>query len=217
MNPIPTNATTQDPEEVEDTLSLCDLPLHYQGSDSPVSPNSPSHPQDLFDFSFNPRSASFNSSIVFCGKIVEEQKRDEIDDFSVDQSRYLFPLSSARLMNSEHKKFRDNSGKAGVVNSKPASLESAARFGSCRYGSSRKHNVLIGLARIPAKMELSDIKKRQSKRNPAPLFVMEGGGQPDLTVKGGGVGLRALMKPLRCRAHLARALAKASLGCIGYV
>ncbi|KAL3579298.1 hypothetical protein D5086_020802 [Populus alba] len=36
--------------------------------------------------------------------------------------------------------------------------------------SSRKHKVLIGLAKIPTKMDLGDIKKRQSRQAPAPMI-----------------------------------------------
>ncbi|KAK3232379.1 hypothetical protein Dsin_004260 [Dipteronia sinensis] len=78
---------------------------------------------------------------------------------------------------------------------------------------SRKHKVLFGLAKIPTKMELSDIKKRQSKRNPAPVV-------PGETAVGGG-GKRhssVLVVPFKqCGVHIASVLAKASFGCVSRV
>ncbi|TXG49574.1 hypothetical protein EZV62_025449 [Acer yangbiense] len=79
---------------------------------------------------------------------------------------------------------------------------------------SRKHKVLFGLAKIPTKMELSDIKKRQSKRNPAPVVPGE-----TSVVDGGGVGGKrhgsVLVVPFKqCGVHIASVLAKASFGCV---
>ncbi|KAK2633921.1 hypothetical protein Ddye_028713 [Dipteronia dyeriana] len=73
---------------------------------------------------------------------------------------------------------------------------------------SRKHKVLFGLAKIPTKMELSDIKKRQSKRNPAPVV-------PGETAVGGKGNGSVLVVPFKqCGVHIASVLAKASFGCV---
>ncbi|XP_007009764.2 PREDICTED: uncharacterized protein LOC18586356 [Theobroma cacao] len=206
-------------EELEEALSLCDLPLENQVLDpfDHHPPTSPSH--ELFEFPFTLNTFSNNKDdIVFCGKLIKEQDFDDLDD----QSRYLFPLSSARLLNSDKKDL----GSLCLAKSKPNSALSTKFFKSqscSSSSSSRKHKVLIGLAKIPPKMELSDIKKRQSRRNPSPMFPPVAAGDLEVVAAGDGCGGRrrghhwGLVRPLRCRANLATALAKASLGCIPHV
>ena len=203
-------------EELEETLSFCDLPLENQDLDQSLSfhhsPNSPSH--ELFQFPFIPNTPLNNKNyIVFCGKLIKER------DFDDDQSRYLFPLSSARQLNN-HKK---DLGSLYSLNSRPKPSLSTKSFRSQSSCSSlRKHKVLIGLAKIPPTMELSDIKKRQSRKNPSPMFPPVAA--DDLKVVDAGEGCSAgcrrghhwsLLRPLRCRARLVSALAKAS--CIPHV
>ncbi|KAK1571238.1 hypothetical protein Q3G72_013869 [Acer saccharum] len=82
---------------------------------------------------------------------------------------------------------------------------------------SRKDKVLFGLAKIPTKMELSDIKKRQSKRNPAPMVP----GETEVIVDGSGGRKRhglVLVVPFKqCGVHVASVLAKASFGCASHM
>ncbi|XP_022764303.1 uncharacterized protein LOC111309532 [Durio zibethinus] len=206
-------------EELEETLSFCDLPLEDQDIDQSLSfnksPNSPSY--EHFEFPFIPNtSLRKNKDIVFCGKLIKEQGFDGDDD---GQSRYLFPLSSARLLNNKKKDL----GSIYLVNSKPNSSLSTKSFRSQSCSFSRKQKVLIGLAKMPPKMELSDIKKRQSRRNPSPMFPPAASGDLEVVAAGkscsgdsGGGGRRShLWGLLRCRAQLASALAKAS--CIPHV
>ncbi|XWS75119.1 hypothetical protein CRYUN_Cryun01aG0057900 [Craigia yunnanensis] len=199
-------------EELEETLSFCDLPLENQELDEPFSShhsqNSPSH--ELFEFPFIPNTPLNNKhDIVFCGKLIKEQGFDvDVDD----QSRYLFPLSSARLLNNNKKDL----GSLSLVNSKLNSSLPSKSFRSQSCSSSRKHKVLLGLSKIPPKMELSDIKKRQSRRNPSPMFPPVVPGDLEVVAAGDGYGAGGgrrghhwgLLRPLRCRP---------SLGCIPHV
>ncbi|KAF9674849.1 hypothetical protein SADUNF_Sadunf10G0169600 [Salix dunnii] len=76
--------------------------------------------------------------------------------------------------------------------------------------SSRKHKVLIGLAKVPSKMELSDIKKRQSRQAPAPMIpaAMLAGDEKRLLMgfdrsgKSNQKGRGEFAKPLKCRTYL---------------
>ncbi|MFQ6621990.1 hypothetical protein Gotur_002458, partial [Gossypium turneri] len=154
-------------EELDETLSLCDLSLeNYQDLDdtSHHSPNSPSYGHQFFEFPIIPRTPLNNNKandIVFCGKLIKEQGFVHGDNG--DQS------------------FRSQSS------------------------SFRKYKVLIGISKIEPKMELNDMKKRQSRRNhPLPMFppvatgdmaVLEAGDGCDA---GGKRGHRwSLLRPLK--------------------
>jgi hypothetical protein len=51
-----------------------------------------------------------------------------------------------------------------------ASISTGSFWDQYSSSNSRKHKVLIGFAKIPTKIELSDIKKRQSRQAPAPMI-----------------------------------------------
>ncbi|XVE68952.1 hypothetical protein DITRI_Ditri09bG0111200 [Diplodiscus trichospermus] len=206
----------RDQDELEETLSFCDLSLENQElhheflSSHHHSPSSPSH--EHFEFPFIPNNSTKND-IVFCGKLIKEQGLDGDGD---DQSRYLFPLSSARLSNNKKKDL----GSLSFVDSKRNSSSSSTKNFRSQSSSfsSRKHKVLIGVAKITPMMELSDIKKRQSRRNPSPMVPPMAPGDLEAVAAGGRRGHHwGLLKPLRCRGHLVSALARATLGCIPHV
>ncbi|KAF5729513.1 hypothetical protein HS088_TW21G01680 [Tripterygium wilfordii] len=64
---------------------------------------------------------------------------------------------------------------------------------------------------MPPRMELSEIKKRQSKRSPRPMFLVA-----EVSGDDGGAGRvnSGLLGPWRHRSLLLTVLAKASHGCI---
>ncbi|KAB1993376.1 hypothetical protein ERO13_D13G023700v2 [Gossypium hirsutum] len=174
-------------EELEETLSFCDLSLENDqdlDDTSHHSPNSPSYGHDIFEFPFIPNTPLNNNNkandIVFGGKLIKE-KEFVGGDGDGDQS-----------------------------------------FRSQSYSCLRKHKALIGITKIEPKMELSDMKKRQSRRNhPLPMFPPMANG--DMAVVDTGDGCNAggkrghrwsLLKPLRCRPNLFSTATKASLGCI---
>ncbi|TYI97491.1 hypothetical protein E1A91_D01G147200v1 [Gossypium mustelinum] len=154
-------------EELDETLPLCDLSLeNYQDLDdtSHHSPNSPSYGHQFFEFPIIPSTPLNNNKandIVFCGKLIKEQGFVRGDNG--DQSRYLFHLSSTKKFNNNKKDL----GSLYLVNPKPNSTKSFRSQSS----SFRKYKVLIGISKIEPKMELNDMKKRQSRRNhPLPMF-----------------------------------------------
>ncbi|XVF83278.1 hypothetical protein PTKIN_Ptkin16aG0473600 [Pterospermum kingtungense] len=208
-------------EELEETLSFCDLPLDgYQEliDDHHPSPNSPSH--QLFEFPFIPNTTHFNNKndIIFCGKLIKTQEFDDANGGGDDRSRYLFPLSSARLLNNNNNNNNNKKdlGSVSFAKRNPNSSSLIKSFRSQSYSSSsssRRYKVLIGLAKVPQKMELSDIKKRQSRRNPSPMFPPPPVVSADLEVVSAGDGCRggggrrrghpwSLWRPLRCIPHV---------------
>ncbi|KAB2635939.1 hypothetical protein D8674_026473 [Pyrus ussuriensis x Pyrus communis] len=74
-------------------------------------------------------------------------------------------------------------------------------FGTCRShqqsSNSRKHKVFIGLVKYQPEMEMNEIRKRQSQRAPAPMFLVISSGE-QLSVacgrSGSGKGHWGLMK-----------------------
>jgi hypothetical protein len=59
-----------------------------------------------------------------------------------------------------------------IETSKPsqAPISTGSFWDQYSSSNSRKHKVLIGFAKIPTKIELSDIKKRQSRQAPTPMI-----------------------------------------------
>ncbi|KAM1019806.1 hypothetical protein ACFX15_040401 [Malus domestica] len=191
-------------EVEEDALSFCDLPLHDDVGESEENPMaSASYSSDLdafFEFPVDPIRGYIPMDVVFCGKPIHlrnEEPQIENPFFSRSES---FKFSSP---------------------SHPHSHRSESELVSCRSHSpssnSRKHKVLIGLVKYQPEMDMNEIRKRQGRRTPAPMFPVISGGEL-ASVGGGrsgsGKGHWRLMRALRCRFHLLNALAKATLGCM---
>ncbi|GMJ11949.1 hypothetical protein HRI_004864200 [Hibiscus trionum] len=152
-------------EEFEKTLSFCDLSIEYQNIDNQSlafhhSPKFSSHDHEGFEFpliSNTPLENNKANDIVFCGKRIEEH------DFVVDnrdQSKHIFSLPSVKQFN--HKK-------KDLV--KSDSSLSTKSFKSQKSFSVKQYKSLIGITKIQPKIELSDLKKRQNKRDyPLPMF-----------------------------------------------
>ncbi|VVA12284.1 PREDICTED: conserved [Prunus dulcis] len=192
MDDIKNNAVPQ----MDDTLSFCDFSLYNDDYDnySPSPRQYPDTPESFFEFLVDP-------------------------DFEPDSSArdprnglFLFKTNSFKRSHS----FRSTLDLAISSPFKPSSPAT----GSCRYQSSksRKHKmVLIGsLVKPQPKMELRDIKRRQSRRVPKPMFPVANATElvAAAPADGGGALHKGLLRPLRCRAHLVSALVKASFGCI---
>ncbi|MBA0698547.1 hypothetical protein Goari_000254, partial [Gossypium aridum] len=98
-------------------------------------------------------------------------------------------------------------------------------FRSQSYSSFGKHKVLIGISKIEPKVELNEMKKRQSRRNhPLPMFPPVATDDIAMVDVGNGRSVDgkrghrwSWLKHLKCRPNLFSALAKASLGCISRV
>ncbi|KAB1993375.1 hypothetical protein ES319_D13G026600v1 [Gossypium barbadense] len=218
------NTNNINQEELEEALSFCDLSLENDqdlDDTSHHSPNSPSYDHDIFEFPFIPKTPLNNNKenfVVFCGKLIKDQGFVDGDG---DQSRYLFRLSSTKQFNNN----KNDLGSFYLLNSKANSSLSTKGFRSQSYSSFGKHKVLIGISKIEPKVELNEMKKRQSRRNhPLPMFppvatddiAMEDVGN-GRTVDGKRGHRWSWLKHLKCRPNLFSVLAKTSLGCISRV
>lgn len=222
-------------EEEEDVLSLCNFTLHDADQDDPISSlpdhpdfpsssSSPSSPDDDFAFSVDIQSEQTqspaldrnNDVVLVFGKSIPCRKPVvNVPTTSFQERRFDDPFclksESFDILRGPRSQFSTRSNSVRLPET-----------GNCRYGqssgSARKHKVLIGLVKFPSRMELGDIKKRQDRRPPAPMFpvvencqlaVASGSGS------GGGKGhWGGLFRPLRFRSHLVGALAKTSFGCL---
>ncbi|KAE8711074.1 Global transcription factor group isoform 1 [Hibiscus syriacus] len=206
-------------EELQETLSLCDFSLESQDLyDQSLafnhSPNSPYHDPQPFEFPFIPITPLKNnkSDTVFCGKLIQE--RDFVADDG-DQNKSLSPLSSFRRFNSN----KNDLGSLYSVNSKPNSSLPAKICRSESTSSVKQHKALIGVTNIPQKMELSDLKRRQSRRNhPLPMFPLGATGDMAVVDADDGCGVKdkksflwSLLRPSRCGAHAFNTMNKSSL------
>ncbi|KDP32551.1 hypothetical protein JCGZ_14763 [Jatropha curcas] len=148
-------------EGFEDALSFCDL--SFEDEETEINKNNVGFDRqnslsdrEFFEFSTSSSLSSSDSNsvmsdnIIFCGKIISS-KTDQGQDSLASSAKNKLPVPPP------------------------------ARSLRCpsTSGSSRKQKVMIGLAKIPSKMDLSDLRERQNRRTPPPMF-------PASTVVGGG-------------------------------
>lgn len=207
-------------DDDDDALSLCDLPfaaLHRQPDGScPAALPPPASPlQDAPDFEFPAGPAiSTVDAFLFCGKPIPYDDREcRVDSLLLRSDSFgrlnSFRRDGAKVRFASGQLIRSNSLRVARSRSSVAPAAASVRSSSSR----RRHRALIGITKFPARMELSDIRKRQGRRAPAPLFPAAEGGE-QVVAGGRSGGHWCLLRPLRCRSHLVNALAKASLGCI---
>ena len=207
----------QSPEDLEeDALSLCDLSI-YDVNAELEEPNSfssysdsPSRP-DLFEFSTaNPTIK--NDAVIFCGRVIHQKHQQEEEEHP--RRRVLWGSESFNKSQKFHS--------ARITGHTRSSSLSVPATGSFRYQKceSKKHKVIIGLAKIQPQMELSEIRKRQARRGPVPMIPVVVDGREPVIVggdggrKSGGTGpAKSPWALLRCRAHFASVLARASSAC----
>ncbi|KAK4798971.1 hypothetical protein SAY86_024336 [Trapa natans] len=201
----------------DDALSLCNLSSPPFISETYSGPSSPSPlKEDAFEFSNTCQSSGsvcHVDSILFCGKIIPfENPRYLLQrNFSFKRLR-----SSAGFESGEaHQLTRSDSL---LFQSPKAAAPPPPAVGSFRYssGSGGKLKALFGVTKFPARMDMDDIRKRQSRQAPAPLFPA-GSDIALATSEGTGRSHWGLLRPLRCRSLLVSALARTSLGCIRHV
>ncbi|KAH7537383.1 hypothetical protein FEM48_Zijuj03G0086700 [Ziziphus jujuba var. spinosa] len=213
--------------EEEDALSLCDFTFQDEPISSLPQPNLPtSFPSDSDDFEFSigteiksERLPPLENGIVFCGKSIPHGKPVVNLNLNIPtttstqkpfiEDPFCLRSESFNLLRGSTSHFANRSKSVRLPEN-----------GNCRYqsSSSRKHKVLIGLVKFPTRMELSDIRKRQDRIAPVPMFHVADGSQP--VVAGGGSGGRghwSLLRRLRFRSHIVGSLARASFGCMSRV
>ncbi|KAL5800213.1 hypothetical protein ACOSQ4_033097 [Xanthoceras sorbifolium] len=198
----------EEESDQDDTVSLSDyLTDDQQELESSSSARQCFNSDYSFEFPFNGNNANtgendtaFGTAVNFFGYSFDDRLRYHCGGSSNEKSasNLILPVKSKSCRSPATESYRHR-----------------------RSSDSRKHKVLFGLAKIPSKMELSDIKKRQSSRKPAPIIPVVHG---ETTVVSSGVGCgggrrqrSVLVVPLKqCGVHLANVLAqaKASFGCV---
>ncbi|KAJ4720836.1 VPS10 2 like [Melia azedarach] len=196
----------------EDAISLCDLLVDHCQESEYDSYQQLSNEDDSFEFSFD---TSFNST-------------DQNDADTVDKNSNAINFCRETVSYSGNKQQQVPDSPVYYLNNKRRSSNTPVtrRYRQDCYASnsrSRRHKVLIGLAKVPTVMELSDIKKRQSKRrNPAPMLPVTAGGC-ELAVAGDNNGYQgrrnhwSLVRSLKCGAQFAGVLTKTAFGCFSVV
>lgn len=176
-------------DEDEDTLSFRDFPIHEPESEADNDNRSC-------------RSPSFHDFFEF---------RSDLDDVTLRDGDSA-TLGRSFLSSSESF-LRNQSFRYGSA-SKSFSSPAVGGYGDQR-SDSRRPMALIGLTRTPSRMELSEIRKRQARLAPVPMFHVVPEGKP-VTVAGdgGGISRWSLIRAPRYRSVLVRVLAKAASSCI---
>ncbi|KAI4357215.1 hypothetical protein L6164_001178 [Bauhinia variegata] len=152
------------------------------------------------------------NDIVFCGKVMVRQTEPAPPPKDPFQSR---SESFGRLIIGQTSS-EPNSGqdrRSDSLRSYSAVENRCSRSSSTR----KRYSGLFGILRFPLQMELSDIKNRQGKMEPATLPAFPGDGDRELASGGGGRSCWELVRPLKRRNHLMAFLAKTSFGCIPVV
>ncbi|OAY38813.1 hypothetical protein MANES_10G044100v8 [Manihot esculenta] len=189
-------------EEFEDALSLCDL---SDLCDHEIDPSneilgSPSTHEDFFEFSTSEtHSTMVDDNIIFCGKVIS--CKTELNDLRNPPFPSSTSPSSSSLLPKKNKLSTSNS-----------SSKNSSKSGTFRIPSvnSRKQKVMIGLAKIPAKMELSDLRERQNRRPPSTMSPGLGS-----VVADSGKSSWGLIRLFRVRSPgISSMLPKNSFGCI---
>ncbi|KAM1069217.1 hypothetical protein ACFX15_001078 [Malus domestica] len=219
MDDNKTSAVQQDPYDVDDALSFCEFSMYNDEYDSysPSPRKHPDTPDSLFEFFIDPEFELDSSAVVFCGKTIDDVDFPQYPKLvQRDPRNGLFLFKTNSFKRSQSVRYPLDLEKSSVLR------QDSPTASSCRYQSSKSRNhrtSLIGLLVKPQpKMELSDIKRRQSRRAPGLMFpVAEGDHSSELVAAAaadGGKPDKSPLRPVRSRSHLVSALVKASFGCI---
>ena len=187
-------------QDFEDALSLRNLPI--DGYDHGLDSRRPStcSDQDLFEFfTTNDSVSEIMGQADGDEQVNEYRKRDYLclRTASFNKARgYQSEFSSESENRSGSARFRAGST-VQKVNITAITDMSAA---------SRRRMFMFGPVKFKPEMDVTAIRERRNRRAPQRMRPMQEGSE--VTASGGG-----LVRPLRCRSHLATALAK-SFGCI---
>lgn len=154
-------------------------------------------PTAISDPSTNP---ALPNDIVFCGRVMVPQSEPD----PPQKAKNPFLLRS------------DSFAKLNATRSHRFITPTLTEENRCRRSTScrKKHrNGLFGMLKFPLHMELSEMKMRQGRREPAPLPKFTANGSGDWEIgDDGGKSCWQVMRPLRRQGLLMSALAKATFG-----
>eukprot|EP00262_Sarcandra_glabra_P007729 TRINITY_DN20643_c0_g1_i1.p1 TRINITY_DN20643_c0_g1~~TRINITY_DN20643_c0_g1_i1.p1 ORF type:complete len:251 (-),score=4.52 TRINITY_DN20643_c0_g1_i1:295-1047(-) len=226
--------------ETDEAISLSDLPSGEAIQDLPKeSDNRASPDHQLFEFTNNFNAEMCAAEDIFLyGKLLPFKSalsdqitstRNEKTSFLRARSESLGELRSGRgrLMRSsldgDYRRLHSvpSSSKASQTVSDRA--PGGTCFRNCKF-SLRKENhsgpatpkwrlFVFGLVKGPSEMAMKEIRHRQSRRNPAPLFPVFNGGETVSVRRGDDKGPWRLLRSLSCTRN-ANAVVTASFPCM---
>lgn len=166
-------------------------------------------PTAISDYTANP---ALQNDIVFCGKVMTRRTGPG----SVTE-RTKNPFLERSESFRKPKPVRSNSSSFSGRDKRSGSLRLPAT-GDTRLlrsdSSCRRHfNSLFGVVKFPVQMELSDMRKRQERREPTPLPEIPADIDGKLMAAGAGKSCWQLIRPLKRKGHFLRGFAAASFGC----
>lgn len=234
---IPYSKSMQEADDqLEETLSLCDLPMYSHEGEKEYSAASQGsnslwtsdHDQDGFEF-FSEELNSFPpENIIFCGKLITSKKPISENPIQVENKQQ--GSRKWRFRRLFRWKFNSSKKSPGVKSKKQHILQN--RYGvpykkvsvltSSSSGKSRWYLFLFGITRFPTEMELRDLKNRQSRRHrrePSPaMFQLKHRDEKTNVRRNSCRGLWGLIKALSCGGgggiHQTNAVVAAPLSCI---
>ncbi|KAI4351349.1 hypothetical protein L6164_005723 [Bauhinia variegata] len=177
------NTLLQDPYESEETLSLCDLPIHNDSAQwdddfskedghKSSSNNNDGDNDDFFEFFSEDFTASTRGNtekdIIFCGKIIPFREPPQFlpqkgKNFqSNSQKGVVLSSKSARNYDSGSIKGQQVKGSKDLMCGYPTENVSLLRSTT----KSKWYLFMFGMSSLPTQMELRDIRRRQSRRGP---------------------------------------------------
>ena len=205
--PKPMEDTTllQDFEDSEDALSFCDLPIDtLQSHDSHHHPD-PSPDDHFFEFLSEP--------IIISGRTLPPTNHPSVD-LATWRSESFSAATPSRCRTSV---VRSESLRLSVPK---GSSQNQPGFSGMRVtpaARSKKHAFMFGLPKFPLEMELSDMRRRQNRRAPAPIIPVAEAREAAAGGKSAGKGQWGLLRSLRCRANLLSAFGRAGFSCVSPV
>ncbi|KAH7547942.1 hypothetical protein ACOSP7_032771 [Xanthoceras sorbifolium] len=225
-------------EDDEETLSLCDLAVSSNAEDyywSEFSYNEEDQDGDFFEFSSEDFTASSypkpNQNIIFCGKLIPYRGEEPVHhENTQNQNSTLKQQNTKKNLIFPWKSKKDRHEQAKSCDFKyDFSVKKVSSTTTTTVAPSRSKWYLLAFGSFgkgsgfPTRMELRDIKSRQSRRRVAAPTTMirsdVGGG--DMVKRGekrsGNKGLWRLLRILGFKSHRANTVAKATFGCVPYV
>lgn len=230
----------QDPFETEETLSLCDLPIHSDSFkweddfsnkfDGRYSSDEDNNVFEFFSEDFTASTYPSGKEVIFCGKYIPYKAElptglEKTQNFKIPHkqnptkknSRFQWKsLSFKRLLKQNSSKSVKQSN--NKYSSKPQGVRDSKMFGtfsgenkvslSASSTKSRWYLFLFGMGKFPIEMELTDIKSRQSKRFPSPMFSSSYDDNSNNTERRSDKGLWRLLRGLGYRSQPINAVTK---------
>lgn len=198
----------QDSFEAEETLSLCDLPIHndsfkweedFSGKfEQSYSLDEDNNMFEFFSEDFTASTYPSRKELIFCGKLfpykAELPAPEKTQNFKIDKKQSRSSTRTKKRLRFHWKYFslnklvkhyspysvKESNNKSSESEALPNSKNNTKKCAAFSVENkvsllasptkSRWHLFMFGIGKLPTEMELKNIKLRQSKRFPSPMF-----------------------------------------------